>query len=178
MNWILVPCEAVRKDGTHGKKMHDQINLAVYLRRSVHNSWIMLSGGESRPDFRSEASVALDIVPDDEQHFTVTEEKALSRMETVWFVREYLKGFNIESLVIVTSRIDALRIKRYMKYHWRDARNVRYEHVPSDSVSHNVVCAIGLIAAWLDPNDKYILPLLRKASRLPAITQLKLWKTS
>jgi uncharacterized SAM-binding protein YcdF (DUF218 family) len=165
---ILVLGYKLNPDGKMTAIFKDQIKRALQVTQSDASSMIVITGGQTRAGFPSEAEAALNYINEISPNFPreriLLETAARSTSEHPKLVRNLLvsNGISISHMVVNTRAFHVRRSQYLFRFHWSEIENlVTFDGVGDSPVSERLKEIILLGVAYVDPHDRWLMPILK-----------------
>jgi hypothetical protein len=165
---ILVLGYKLNPDGTMAQVFKDQVDRAVAVANSDVSSLIVITGGQTRAGFPSEAETALRYIthtfPTFPTERVLLETAARSTSEHPKLIRSLLQDNGIDvSKIIVSTRAFHVRRSRYLfRFHLPDMKDrLTFDAVGGVPLAERLKEIILLAVAHVDPHDQWLMPLLK-----------------
>lgn len=139
-----------------------QMGKAVQLLENEESATLVLTGGVTRPGFRSEAEVAMAFVPYELQSRAWLEKRSMSTKQNIEHVRDHFMGESemIDSIIVISTPGHELRTRFLFWKLWpKMLPRLSFENVGSESFGERLFHLLLFVVVAIDPEEKVFLPL-------------------
>ncbi len=169
---ILVLEYKLDRKGNCAPQFIERLKVAVTLAQSDKRSLLVITGGQTRAEFPSEAETAHQWIkrfyPELAPRVTC-ETEARSTAEHPQLIKKLLRILNINprSITIVTNKVHVRRSEFLFRVHLPQWVNkiVFVRDVGQPKLSEGVIESILLLIAHIDPYERFILPCVKRIFR-------------
>lgn len=159
---ILVLGKMLEQDGSLGIGYTAQINHVTQMLYRDQMSFVVISGGFTRPEYISEARAGFEQIPPDLQNRVTLEERSLSTRQNIENVRELVKGRWVTEIIVVSSGAHSFRVEYLFWKYWPEAKYMLSFSPAYTSSFKEWVLQLAIYGmSRLDPNEKFFLRIKR-----------------